>query len=331
MEDSVNNSGCNVVEEILKHIDGEADSAANIVEVTSLLTSLICMVLAMIVNAYIIVNILHKRKFKVCYFIIFIFLLIIQTIYLCLVSLRSVIAIVPQCLPPSLPLGQVTPLAGILARTCLGIFAAIVGALTIERFISSTSSSTLVRCCTSLLAMVAAVSAPVVLVAFFLITSNHEGDNLHQEFWFGAEVCVYIIVPLLTLTIFGTVNCCKVSMTSRLLPYNQIQAIKLNIGVSILTNISIFVFLVQESLHLWQSQIEVRNFEETDLVQDEYQAAIMYLSMGHNLCSIILSFMVTLVSFIYCIICSTCCYSCCCPAINQLEQARYIQVEKEIR
>ena len=113
------------------------------------------------------------------------------------------------------------------------------------RFISSTSSSTLVRCCTSLLAMVAAVSAPVVLVAFFLITSNHEGDNLHQEFWFGAEVCVYIIVPLLTLTIFGTVNCCKVSMTSRLLPYNQIQAIKLNIGVSILTNISIFVFLVQ--------------------------------------------------------------------------------------
>ena len=65
MEDSVNNSGCNVVEEILKHIDGEADSAAKIVEVTSLLTSLVCMVLTMIVNTYIIVNILHKRKFKV--------------------------------------------------------------------------------------------------------------------------------------------------------------------------------------------------------------------------------------------------------------------------
>jgi len=328
MEDSVNNSGCNVVEEILKQIDGEADSA-KIVEVTSLFTSLICMVLTLLLNAYIIVNILHRRKFKVFYFIIFIFLLIIQTIYLCLVSLSNVLTAAPECFSP--PLGHFRPLAGILARTCLGIFAALVGTLTIERFISSTSSSTLVRCCTSLLAMVAAVSAPVVLVAFFLITNNPEGDNLHQEFWFGAEVGVYIIVPLLTLTIFGTVNCCKVSMTSRLLPSNQIQAIKLNIGVSILTNISIFVFLIQESLHLWQSQIQARDFEEAILVQDDLQSAITYLRMGHNLCSITLSIMVTMVSLIYCMICSTCCYSCCCPAINQLEQTRYMQVEKEIR
>ena len=110
---------------------------------------------------------------------------------------------------------------------------------------SSTSASPLVRCCTNILAVVTAVSGPVVVVAFFLITSSGEQDHLQQEFWFGAEVCVYIICPLLALTVFGTVNCCKVSMTSRLLPSYQIQAIKLNIGVTISTNVAMFIFLIQ--------------------------------------------------------------------------------------
>jgi len=331
MKDAVNASGCDIVQEILEQIDGKDDSPTKIIEVTSLLTSLSCVVLVLIVNTYIIVNILHRRKFKVFYFIIFILLLLIQVLYLCLVSLSHVMTTLPSCISPSPPFDKVVPLTGTLARTCMGIFAALVGALTIERFISSTSSSSLVKCCTSILAMVAAVSAPVVLVAFFLVTGNHEGNDLHQEFWFGTEVCIYIIIPLLTLTVFGTVNCCKVSMTSRLLPSNQIQAIKLNIGVSILTNISIFVFLIQESLHLWQSQIQVRYLEEKLLDQEDLQSAITYLGMGHNICSMILSIMVTMISFIYCLICSSCCSSCCCPAINQLEQIRYVQVEKEIR
>merc|ERR1711874_691594 len=206
-----------------------------------------------------------------------------------------------------------------------------VGASTVERFISSTSSSTLVRACTSTLAMITAVSAPVLVVAFFLITNSHEQGHLHQEFWFGTEVCVYIIFPLLILTIFGTVNCCKVSMTSRLLPSTQIQAIKLNIGVSVLTNISVFIFLVQESLHLWQSQLQARQGEETLLAQEDLHSAISYLGLAHNVCTIILCIMVTMASLLYCFICSTCCSSCCCPAINQLEQVRYTQVQKEIR
>ena len=78
----------------------------------------------------------------------------------------------------------------------------------------------------------------MVVVAFFLITTNGEKD-LQVELWFGAEVCVYIICPLLALTVFGTVNCCKVSLTSRLLPSYKIQAIKLNIGVTISTNVVI--------------------------------------------------------------------------------------------
>ena len=110
------------------------------------------------------------------------------------------------------------------------------------RFISSTSAGPLIRCCTNLLAIVTAVSGPVVVVVFFLITINGEEE---QEFWFGAEVCVYITCPLLALTVFGTVNCCKVSLTSRLIPSYQIQAIKLNIGVTIFTNVAMFIFLVK--------------------------------------------------------------------------------------
>ena len=113
------------------------------------------------------------------------------------------------------------------------------------RFVSSTSATLLVQCCTNVLALLAAVSGPVLVIAFFLITTNGEEEQIQQEFWFGAEVCVYIICPLLALTVFGTVNCCKVSMTSRLLPSYQIQAIKLNIGVTICTNVAMFIFLVQ--------------------------------------------------------------------------------------
>ena len=71
--------------------------------------------------------------------------------------------------------------------------------------------------------------------------------ELDTEFWFGVEICVYVIFPLLLLTVFGTVNCCKVSMSSRMLPTKQVQAIKINIAVTVSTNIALFLFLVQVS------------------------------------------------------------------------------------
>ena len=36
--------------------------------------------------------------------------------------------------------------------------------------------------------------------------------DLDQELSFGLEICVYVIFPLLLLTVFGTVNCCKVEL-----------------------------------------------------------------------------------------------------------------------
>ena len=74
--------------------------------------------------------------------------------------------------------------------------------------------------------------------------------ELDTEFWFGVEICVYVIFPLLLLTVFGTVNCCKVSLSSRMLPTKQVQAIKINIAVTVSTNIALFLFLVQVGTHI---------------------------------------------------------------------------------
>jgi len=327
---SSSNGSCNLVEEVFNHVGGVEDTTAGLVQLTTLLTSLICLMITLILNIYIAINIVLKKKFKICYFSIFLILLLAQTLYLCHVSFSLLFSTLPSCFPNSPLLDQFITAAAPDTRSLLGVFACIVGALTIERFLSSTSASQLVRCCTNILTVITAISGPVV-VATFLIISSGDQDPLQQEFWFGAEVCVYIICPLLVLTVFGTVNCCKVSMTSRLLPPYQIQAIKLNIGVSISTNIAMFVFLVQESLNLWQSQLQSRPVEDTLLAQDSLDSAILSLGLAHNVCSIILCFMLTLVSILYCSICCTFCNSCCCPAINQLEQVKYIQVEKEVR
>jgi hypothetical protein len=40
----------------------------------------------------------------------------------------------------------------------------------------------------------------------------------------------------------------KVSISSRLLPSQEVQAVKTNIGLVVLTNISIFLFLIQVSI-----------------------------------------------------------------------------------
>eukprot|EP00092_Neocalanus_flemingeri_P011620 GFUD01012521.1.p1 GENE.GFUD01012521.1~~GFUD01012521.1.p1 ORF type:complete len:333 (-),score=102.02 GFUD01012521.1:700-1698(-) len=330
---SSSNVSCNLVEEVFKYVDGVSDSAdtARLVQLTTLLTSCICLLISLTLNTYITANIAYKKKIQVCYFSIFLLLLLAQTLYLCLLSFSLILSTLPGCLPSSPILAQVTAAAGPVTRSCLGIFACIVGALTIERFLSSTSASQLIRCCSNILAVVTAVSGPIVVVAFFLITSSGDQDPLQQEFWFGAEVCVYIICPLLVLTVFGTVNCCKVSMTSRLLPSYQIQAIKLNIGVTISTNVAMFVFLVQESLHLWQTQLQAKPFEATLVGNADLESAILSLGLAHNVCTSILSLTVTLIPILYCCICCTCCSGCCCPAINQLEQVRYTQVEKEIQ
>ena len=106
------------------------------------------------------------------------------------------------------------------------------------------------RCFLNTLSLIICVGGPVaVITCFILIRHDVFQSLLHldSEYWFGVEICVYIIFPLLLLTVFGTVNCCKVSSSSRVLPTHQIQAIKINIGVTISTNMAMFLFLVQVS------------------------------------------------------------------------------------
>ena len=120
--------------------------------------------------------------------------------------------------------------------------------INISRFISSTAAGAVLRFFLNSLTLLLALSAPIsVAVIFVLIDLDmlQPVMEFDKEFGFGVEVGVYIILPLLLLTIFGTVNCCKVSMSSRMLPTNQVQAIKINIGLTVTTNFMLFLFLVQ--------------------------------------------------------------------------------------
>ena len=101
------------------------------------------------------------------------------------------------------------------------------------------------------------------MVVFFILIKFDLFQSLFQldgEFWFGVEVGVYIIFPLLLLTIFGTVNCCKVSMSSRMVPTHQVQAIKINIGLTVTTNFTLFLFLVQVRENLISLEVLYSNF-----------------------------------------------------------------------
>jgi len=153
-------------------------------------------------------------------------------------------------------------------------------------------------------------------VIICLILMNNDAET--NEFWFGVEVCAFVIAPLLCLTVFGTVNCCKVSMTSKLLPTHEIQAIKLNIGVTITTNIAVFVFLVQESLHLWSSQLQSRITSD----DESAELALENLLTAHTFCSFLLCLLTSFISFLYPLISCLCC----CPAINQLRMTEYTRV-----
>ena len=69
--ESSKNVSCNLLEEVFKHVDGDEDSVAGLVQLTTLLTSIACLLLSLILNTYIIVNIAYKKKFKVNYLKLF--------------------------------------------------------------------------------------------------------------------------------------------------------------------------------------------------------------------------------------------------------------------
>merc|ERR1712001_255312 len=229
---------------------------------------------------------------------------------------------------PLPPLGSKSPFVSLLpllprevltalppaSRAAVGSIFLTVAALTVERFLSSTVRLTCVRATFSLLALLVAIAGPALLLAFQILTSEQEDASLTTELWFGVEVAVYIICPLLVLTVFGTVNYCKVSLTSRLLPSHQVQAVKLNIGVTVTANLAIFLFLVQECLALWLSQLEAR--PDPDSVAE----VLSLVDAAHNLAQAGVGAALSLLPLLYLCLTASCCRPCCCPAINQLEE-----------
>jgi len=148
---------------------------------------------------------------------------------------------------------------------------------------------------------------------------------LSVEVWFGVEVAVYVILPLLALTVFGTVNYCRVSLTNRLLPTHQVQAVKLNIGVTVTANLAIFLFLVERCLALWLHQLLARGDRAAvGQVKDLVEVALL-------LCTVGVGGVLLLLPLLYLCTSSSCTRRCCCPAINQLEEVevRYTVVASE--
>ena len=59
---------CDLLEDLLKHFNGGDGSAAGFIEFSTLLTSLACLLVSLILNTYIVVNIAFRKKFKVSCF-----------------------------------------------------------------------------------------------------------------------------------------------------------------------------------------------------------------------------------------------------------------------
>jgi len=107
------------------------------------------------------------------------------------------------------------------------------------------------------------------------------------------------------------------------MPRHEVTAVKTNIGLVVLTNISIFIFLIQECLLLWLSQLNSRQLRDqavTDMLE-VVSVSELCVRLGLNLIQFII---VVLMSVLAC----SCSAACCCPSINQLEETRYKPVSR---
>jgi len=319
---------CDVLQDLYSALLALEEKPETALSTITLLTSCACLLVCLLLNIYIAINIIYTGKFKIRYFTTFLVLLTIQLIYLSISIFSHLLELQPQCFPDTQFTAEIMAVEERLTHAALGVFGCLVGALTIERFIASTTAGAVLRFFLNTLTLLLAIAGPVSVVVFFILIKFDLFQSLFEldkEFWFGVEVGVYIIFPLLLLTIFGTVNCCKVSMSSRMVPTHQVQAIKINIGLTVTTNFTLFLFLVQECLSLWQRQLRDR----ADDAQDDVKAVQLQVSLAQHSATLVLNLMVSLVSVLYCAISSLCCHDCCCPAINELEQIRYEQVDNK--
>jgi len=335
---SSGDNNCDFFLQISSYLEQIQNNPQKGVSVICLLSSCACLVICLLFNIYIAVNIIYKKKYQISYFKIFLLLLTVQIFYLCLSIFSQVLDLFPDnCListdnDENEGVKIITSITSPLTRSALGVFGCVAGALTIERFLSSTTAGACLRGFLNTFIVLMCLIIPLSLAICFILVKFEIFQSiidLDQELSFGLEICVYVIFPLLLLTVFGTVNCCKVTMSSRMLPTPQIQAVKINIAVTVATNIALFIFLVQESLKLWEAQLRERN-EDADF-KHEVDRMLKLGTMGESIATLLLNMMISLVSILYCCISSDCCHDCCCSSINELEQIRYEQVHgKEV-
>jgi len=319
-----------ILKKVLEPFEDPANNSEKIAKIIALLSSFTTLVIIFIIYVYIAVNICCRGKIKVSYYWIFLSLTTVQLLYLTTESVYWSLEIFqPWMKEMNVVMTNVVIFVNPVSRSLIGMYFLLVANCNLERFLVTTVDSKIMRTISILLSLVISISGPVLVITFYILNFRVKDRidlNWHQ-LWFGVEICVYIIIPLLILTIFGTVNYCKVSLTSRLLPTNQIQAVKLNIGVTVTTNIAIFLFLVQECLQLWLHQLRDKDDEGESVDGDEVFTLIEIVQIFVRTSLVLVT---SLGSLLFCCISSHCCRDCCCPNINQLEETRYIRVEKDI-
>ncbi|XP_023344301.1 uncharacterized protein LOC111713623 [Eurytemora carolleeae] len=289
-----------------------------------LVSSIFFLVASFIFNLAVILNICITGKARVAYFRLFLLYSFLHFCFQLTVGYIDTKEILRAAVEPSKVLDWLDRYSPLISRSVLGILFLLVSALTIERFLYSTITGA-VNTCFQLISTLLALSCPTLLAAFQILSAQRPTSKfyLDNEVWFGLEVGTFIILPLFILTIFGTINYCKISISSRPMPSSELVGVKTNIGLVVITNISIFIFLIQECLMLWLSQLNSKSALDMNVknMHELVSVSLLCVRMGLNLIQFLVPLVVLHIS-------SSCCYKCCCPAINQLEETRYKPVSR---
>jgi len=245
-----------LLEKTFKPFEDPGQDLHQTMKVICMVSSLGFLAASFVLNLAIILNIFCTGKTSVAYFRLLLFYCFFHILFQVTVGYIDCKDLLAEWLEPSEALTWMDKHLATISRSILGVIFLLVATLTVERFLASAVGG-VVSICLQLISALIALSCPALLAAFQILSTQRPSStfSLDSEVWFGLEVGVYIILPLFVLTIFGTINYCKISISSRLMPRYEITGVKVNIGLVVLTNISIFIFLIQECLILWVNQL----------------------------------------------------------------------------
>jgi len=312
-----------IINEKLASLQNPSEDIHKTLQALTLLCNLVFLLFSLVLNLSIIINILYTRKTSVAYFRLLILYCLFHVLFQVMDVYLDCQDPIKQLVDPLMePLIWLEENASVVRRGLLGVLFLLVATLTIERFLFS-SVRGLANYCLQFVVCILALTLPALLAAFQIVSKQVTMFQQSPEVWFGIEIGVYIILPLLILTIFGTVNYCKVSISSRLIPTYEVAGIKTNIGLVVLSNISIFIFLIQECLLLWIEQLSTRSDADQAVVDmlELVTVSMLCTRLGLNLIQ-------WLIPVLILILCSSCSRPCCCSSINQLEETRYKPISR---